>query len=71
MLAKDEIYYEAMQMQPLEKAKLIEKLMLSLDMPTSEVEDAWKEEIDIRVDAYTKGELKTIPMEEVLKKYED
>ena len=71
MLAKEEIYNEIMQMQPLEKAKLIEELMLSLDMPTSEVDEAWKEEIEKRVDAYERGEVKTIPMAEVFKKYKD
>jgi len=71
MLAREEIYYEVMQMQPLEKAKLIEELMLSLDMPSSEVDEAWKDEIEKRVDAYAKGEVKSISIEEVFKKYED
>jgi len=68
MLAKQEIYEEIMTMKPAQKAELIDKLILSLDIPNQKVEELWKNEAEDRVDAYEKGKIKTVCLAEVNKK---
>lgn len=66
--AKD-ILKEAIYLEPKEKAELVDCLILSLDKPDSELDKLWAEEAESRLDAYKKGELKTVSLEEVLSKY--
>ena len=70
MLATQEIYEEVMTMKPAQKAELIDKLILSLDIPNQKVEELWKEEVEDRLNAYKNGEIETVSMQEVFKKYE-
>ena len=70
MLAKQEIYEEIMTMKPAQKAELIDKLILSLDIPNQKVEEQWKDEVENRVKAYESGEIATVSMKEVFQKYE-
>ena len=70
MLAKQEIYEEIMTMKPAQKAELIDKLILSLDVPNQKVEEQWKDEVENRVKAYESGEIATVSMKEVFQKYE-
>ncbi|WP_458699715.1 addiction module protein [Sulfurospirillum sp. 1307] len=70
MLAKEDIFEEVMTMKPAQKAELIDKLILSLDIPNQEVEELWKEEVENRVEAYENGDIETVSIKEVFKKYE-
>jgi len=70
MLAKQEIYEEIMTMKPAQKAELIDKLILSLDIPNQKVEEQWKDEVENRVKAYESGEIATVSTKEVFQKYE-
>jgi len=70
MLAKQEIYKEIMTMKPAQKAELIDKLILSLDIPNQKVEEQWKDEVENRVKAYESGKIATVSMKEVFQKYE-
>ncbi len=70
MLAVQSIYDEAMVMQPLEKVQLIDKLLMSLDIPNQTIEQQWNDEAEDRLKAYSNGKLKTVSMKEVFDKYE-
>ncbi len=62
-----EIEKSALKLKPLEKIKLVDKLLISLDKPNPDIERLWLKEAESRVDAYEKGELKTSSYETVKK----
>jgi len=61
-----ELEIQAKSLSPEDRASLAETLLESLqETPVSEIEAAWNQEIESRVAAYDRGELKTISAEEV------
>ena len=60
---------EALTLKPIEKIHLIEKMLISLDKPDSEIEKEWIAESEARYRAYKKGTIKAIPLEKIKKKY--
>ena len=69
MGAPNEILKNALNLSPKEKAELIDKLLSSMDIPDREISELWSKESENRIDAYDRGEMKGIELEEVLKKY--
>jgi len=65
----DKILKDALALKPAEKAELIDKLLSSLDKPDMELETAWAEEAESRIDAYERREIKTVALEKVLERY--
>lgn len=64
--ALKELEKQAKALTAEERARLAEVLLESLqDAPIAEIEAAWDREIEQRVAAYDRGELKTISAEEV------
>jgi putative addiction module component (TIGR02574 family) len=63
---------EALELSTTERAALAHRLIASLDDggedDTTEVELAWEAEIQRRLDEYRRGEVRTIPSEEVFAK---
>jgi len=60
---------EALSLPPRSRAKLAEKLLESLDDPRQrEIDRLWAEEVEDRIDAYERGELKAIPGKEVFRR---
>jgi len=60
---------EALKLTPTERAEVAEQLIASLDeAPETDVERAWQEEIQKRLQQIERGEVKTIPWEEVQKR---
>ena len=59
----------ALALPPKERATLAETLLGSLDFDWSEVAYAkeWQQEIEERIDAYERGEMKVFPIEEVMR----
>jgi len=70
MLDIQTIYNEALIMKPIEKIKLIEQLILSLNLPNESIEKQWSKEVEDRVKAYKDGEIKALSAKEVFGKYE-
>ncbi len=63
------IHEEALSLSPEERAKLAEKLLLSLDsLSEGEVEESWLVEAERRARQIDRGEVQPIPAEEVLRK---
>lgn len=57
---------EALKLSSNERAEVAERLIASLDeMPDTDVEQVWQEEVQRRLQQIERGEVKTIPWEEV------
>ena len=69
MATPKDILEEAIALQPLEKAELVDSLISSLNKPDSKLDQLWADEAESRLTAYKKGELKAISINEVLSKY--
>jgi putative addiction module component (TIGR02574 family) len=56
-------------LSPEDRTRLVDLLLVSLQEPaTAEAEAAWEMEIDRRLDEYERGEVNSIPAEEVFAK---
>ncbi len=69
MATSKDLFQEAMHLSPLQRAKLTDRLLSSLDMPDKTLDKKWAEEVEDRIEAYEKGDLKIVSLEDVLKKY--
>jgi putative addiction module component (TIGR02574 family) len=69
MATPESILKEALSLKPTERAKLIDILLSSLDTPDEKIEKLWAEEAENRLEAYERGELTAVSLEEVLAKY--
>ena len=65
----EDIATEALALSPEDKARLAEQLLASLEGPDrAEIDHAWAQEAERRIDALDRGEERTSPAEEVLQK---
>lgn len=60
---------QALELSATERANVAEKLLFSLDSPDLKIDAIWAKEADTRVEAYNKGEIKTVSSESVFAKY--
>ena len=69
MSIRDSILKEALTLKPSQKAELVDKLLSSLDKSDEEIDKLWAKEVEDRIDAYDRGEIKAVTLKEVLEKY--
>ncbi len=69
MATSNEILKDTLNLNPAEKAELIDKLLSSLDNPDKEIDALWAEEAEARIKAYDQGKIKALTLKEVLEKY--
>jgi len=69
MNEKDDLLQKALKMSPTDRAEIIDQLIRSLDIPDKEIDELWKREVENRLEAFKKGEIKTITLQDVIKKY--
>jgi putative addiction module component (TIGR02574 family) len=62
MLA-EQIEQEALKLKPIERVRLAESLLGSLDHPDPETEQLWVAESEARYQAYKKGDIEGIPLD--------
>jgi putative addiction module component (TIGR02574 family) len=67
--ASEIIANQALQLSSLERAEVVEILLVSLDQPDSAIDKLWANEADARVEAYENGDLEAVSAKEVFKKY--
>ncbi|MCE5279107.1 MAG: addiction module protein [Planctomycetaceae bacterium] len=68
-MTAQEIKERALRLPPTERAALIDALMSSFDRPNAEeIDAAWAEEAEKRLDEMDSGQVKGIPAEEVFRK---
>ncbi len=63
----EQVFNEALSLPPSERAQLAERLFSSLEISQEELDRLWAKEADSRIDAYERGELKTISAHKVFK----
>ncbi len=62
------ILNEALDLSPLERAELVEQILASFEFPArKDIDAAWAQEAEERIDAYERGEIGTTPSDEVIK----
>jgi len=69
MTTADQIFHEASALSPLDKARLIDKLISDLDKSDLEINELWAKEAEERIDAYEQGKIKVISLEKLFQKY--
>jgi putative addiction module component (TIGR02574 family) len=60
---------EARKLSPAERIDLVDDILASLDEPDPNIDRLWAKEAEERLAAYRRGEIRAIPLEEVLAKY--
>lgn len=69
MATPKDLLKQALSLPPDKKVQLVDQLLSSLDEPDKAIDALWAKEAENRIDAYERGELKTVSIEEVLRKY--
>ena len=64
-----EILDRVMELPAVEKARLIDQLLSSLDEPDETIDALWRKEVEDRIQAYQAGDLKSVSLSDVLAKY--
>lgn len=67
--AAEKIMNDALELPPVERAELIERLFQSFDAPhKTQIDVAWAAEFESRLDAYKEGKIKASPVEDVMER---
>lgn len=61
----DKLIREALGLNPVERALVIEELLSSLDKPDAELDSKWAKEAEDRLGAHEAGEIESIPADQV------
>jgi len=60
---------KAIELQPVERIRLIEAILYSLDKPDPDIEQSWIAEAEARHEAYKRGEIEAIDWDELRTRY--
>lgn len=60
---------QARKLSPSERLRLVDDILASLDEPDASIDRLWAKEAEERLAAYRRGDIKAIPLEQVLAKY--
>ena len=63
------LHQQIAQLPALDRIALVEDILQSLDAPDRSVDALWASEAESRLAAYKAGEVKAIPLAQVLAKY--
>lgn len=67
----EKVLEEALNLPPIERAEIVEKLLTSFEFPDrNAIDELWAREAESRIDAYEQGEISAVPAKDVLKKIE-
>ena len=69
MSAIEQILNEISPLKPLDKLQLIDKILASLNQPSSAIDEIWANEAEARVDAYDRGLVSVVNEDDVFGKY--
>ena len=61
---------KAIELEPVERIRLVEAILNSLDKPDHDVDQSWIAESEARYKAYKRGEIEALDWEEMKKRYE-
>lgn len=66
----EQLAKKAIGLRPIERIRLVEALLFSLDKPDPDIEKSWVAESEARYEAYKRGELEAFDWNEIKKGYE-
>jgi len=61
---------KAIELEPVERIRLVEAILYSLDNPHQDIEKSWIAESESRYEAYKRGEIVAMDWGEIRKRYE-
>jgi putative addiction module component (TIGR02574 family) len=64
--AAKELSAKARKLSPAERLELVDDLLASLDEADPQIDRLWAKEAEERLSAYRRGEIKAVPLQEVL-----
>jgi putative addiction module component (TIGR02574 family) len=59
----------ALKLPAVDKARLVDEILSSLDKPDAAIDALWQKEVEDRIKAYNAGNLRAVSLEQVLVKY--
>jgi putative addiction module component (TIGR02574 family) len=63
-----QILKDVLNLSPVDRAELVEKILASFDFPADkDIDVAWAEEVEDRIDAFERGDIGSTPAVEVFK----
>ncbi len=60
---------KALELSAIERANVAEELLFSLDKVDPNIDSLWVKEVNSRIEAYQKGDINTVSIDEVFDKY--
>ena len=69
MESVNQLAKKALELQPVERIKLVEAILYSLDKPNPNIEQSWISESEARYEAYKRGEIEAVDWDEIKKRY--
>lgn len=64
----EHILREALNLPPIDRAELVEQILVSFEFPArKDIDAAWAKEAEDRIDAYERGEIASSPATEVFR----
>ena len=70
MESVSQLVKEAIKLEPVERIRLVEAILYSLDKPDHDIEKRWLAESEARYEAYKRGELDAMDWEDIKTRYE-
>jgi putative addiction module component (TIGR02574 family) len=67
-MSTEQIIDEVLRLSAEQKARVADALLQNLSQTNPQIDAAWAEEVERRIDDYEGGRSKTIPAEQVMKK---
>jgi putative addiction module component (TIGR02574 family) len=65
----EQVLREALDLPPLDRAELVEQILASFEFPArKDIDAAWAQEAEDRIDAFERGEIGSSPASEVFGK---
>lgn len=64
-----EILARALGLPAVDKARIAEELLASLNQTDEAIDGLWRKEVEDRIAAYGAGQIKSVSLEDVLAKY--
>ena len=66
----DQLAEKAIGLRPIERIRLVEAILYSLDKPDAAIEESWVAESEVRYQAYQRGEIQAYDWDEIKNRYE-
>jgi len=64
----EQILREVLNLAPMERAELVERILASFEFPARKDTDAaWAQEVEGRIDAFERGEIRSSPASQVFR----